>query len=298
MKVIITGANGFIGSNLVKKFANNGYEVVAIVRNESEDISRIQGKCQIIYSEISELFSNQDIFQIEEGAIVYHLAWQGVNGPDKADPVIQTNNIRMALEVAKFARQIKAKKLLCAGTIAEQAINSLPALEKTSGGMMYGAAKAALRVLLETYCKNIGLSVVWMQFSNIFGPSNKTGNLVSYTLGQLFKGEEATFGPADQPYDFVYVEDLIEAAYRLGIKDAEKSFYCLSSGTPRVLKDYLLSIGNIFGNPNLIKIGIRPDDGIKYDFSMFDNSALVDTIKNYISGSFEELIRYTIDHYN
>ena len=51
-----------------------------------------------------------------------------------------------------------------------------------------------------------------MQFSNIYGVGNKTGNLVSYTLGELMAGKEATFGPALQPYDFIYVDDLIEGS--------------------------------------------------------------------------------------
>jgi nucleoside-diphosphate-sugar epimerase len=55
-----------------------------------------------------------------------------------------------------------------------------------------------------------------MQFSNIYGIGNNTGNLVSYTLGELILNKEANFGPALQPYDFIYVDDLIEAVYRLG----------------------------------------------------------------------------------
>ena len=64
-----------------------------------------------------------------------------------------------------------------------------------------------------------------MQFSNIYGPSNKTGNLVSYTIGELKKGNEASFGPALQPYDFILVDDLIEAVLRLGEKETKRN-YC------------------------------------------------------------------------
>ena len=81
--------------------------------------------------------------------------------------------------------------------------------------MMYGVAKHACRLIVEDYCKNIGQNFVWMQFSNIYGVGNKTGNLVSYTLGELMAGKEATFSPALQPYDFIYVEDLIEQSIAL-----------------------------------------------------------------------------------
>ena len=132
-----------------------------------------------------------------------------MNGADKANPSVQLANIQMAIDCADICKKLNVKKYLCAGTVAENATFSLPNLEKTSGGMMYGVAKHACHLILEDYCKNIGQQFVWMQFSNIYGVGNKTGNLVSYTLGELMAGNEATFGPALQPYDFILVDDLI-----------------------------------------------------------------------------------------
>ena len=151
--------------------------------------------------------------------------------------------------------------------------------------------------MLENYCKNIGQDFVWMQFSNIYGPSNKTGNLVSYTISELMKGNEATFGPAMQPYDFIYVEDLIEAIYRLGVNETASNCYFIGSGEPRILKDYLLEIGREYGHEEQIKIGVRPDDGIIYTMDMFDTSKLEQDIGEYISRNFTEGIRYTLKHY-
>ena len=187
------------------------------------------------------------------------------------------------------------KKLLCAGTVAENAVFSLSHLEKTSGGMMYGVAKHACRLMVEDYCKNIGLPFVWMQFSNIYGVGNKTGNLVSYTLGELLSGREATFGPALQPYDFIYVDDLIEAVYRLGANETNQSFYYIGSGIPRQLKDYLLRIGELAECAEKVGIGIRSDDGIKYSMDMFRNDSLIGTIGNYVSTDFDCGIKKTIE---
>jgi nucleoside-diphosphate-sugar epimerase len=136
-----------------------------------------------------------------------------------------------------------------------------------------------------------------MQFSNIYGPNNKTGNLVSYTIGELTKGNGATFGPAKQPYDFIYVDDLIEAVLRLGEKNTSKNCYFIGSGEPRILKEYLLEIGHQYGNEELIKIGVRPDDGIAYTMDMFNTKPLVNDIGNYVSKSFTERIQYTIDNF-
>lgn len=295
--VIVTGANGFIGSSLIKKLIEKNVNVIAL------DISfknlKLPESDHIKAIEIS--LDNVDILMQmipnEEYDVMYHLAWAGVNGPSKADPVIQLKNAEMAMNCATVAKRLGVKKLLCAGTIAERATESLSNLNTTSGGMTYGVAKHCTHLMLETYCKNIGLEFVWMQFSNIYGPANKTGNLVSYTIGELEKGNEASFGPALQPYDFILVDDLIEAVLRLGENKTNKNSYFIGSGEPRQLKDYLLEIGQLCGKEELIKIGLRPDDGIKYTLDMFNTAPLKEDIGEYITKNFTDGIKYTLENY-
>ena len=296
-RVIVTGANGFIGSSLIKKLIKNNVEVVAL------DISFIKSnlpendlikKIKIDFDNVEKI---EKAIPLNKYDAFYHFAWAGVNGASKANPLIQLKNIEMTIKFATIANDIKCKKFLCAGTIAERVIESLSNINKTSSGMMYGVVKHATHLMLETYCKNIGLDFVWMQFSNIYGPENKTGNLVSYTIGELKKGNEATFGPALQPYDFIYIEDLIEAVIRLGKNKTRKNCYFIGSGKPRILKDYLLEIGKTYGKKELIKFGVRSDDGIKYTLSMFDTTELVTEIGDYTSKTFSEGIKYTLENY-
>lgn len=295
--VIITGANGFIGRSIIKKLIEKDVSVLAI--DISFDNSELPPSKLITPITVGLCDADNLIRCIPQGHYdaFYHFAWRGVNGPDKADPVVQINNVLMAINCASAAKAHGCEKFLCAGTIAEQSVNSLAHLIKTSGGMMYGVAKQCTRLMIETYCKSICLPFVWMQFSNIYGPNNKTGNLVSYTINELLNERNASFGPAEQPYDFVYIEDLLQAVYLLGEKECSKNFYYIGSGAPRLLKDYLTTIGEIYGAPELIKIGERPDDGIKYEISMFDNAPLVNDIGEYVTKSFEEGIKITIDSF-
>lgn len=292
-KVIVTGANGFIGSSLIKKLVANNVEVVAV------DISFAGDRlpATVLITKVESGVDTTLAEQIPAGEYdaFYHLAWRGVNGAEKSNPTVQLANIQMAVDCANVCKQIGVKKLLCAGTVAENATYSLPNLQQTSGGMMYGVAKHACQLIVEDYCKNIGLPFVWMQFSNIYGVGNKTGNLVSYTLGELMAGREATFGPALQPYDFIYVDDLIEAVYRLGTNETKKAFYYIGSGCPRILKEYLLRIGELAGYADKVGIGIRSDDGIKYSMDMFSNKDLVEAIGEYVTTDFDCGINKTIE---
>lgn len=291
-KVIVTGANGFIGSSLIKKLIDNNVEVVAV--DITFAVDRLPATDLITKVESGVDATLAEKIPVNEYDAFYHLAWRGVNGAEKADPTVQIANIRMAVDCANVCKQIGVKKLLCAGTVAENATHSLPNLRQTSGGMMYGVAKHACQLIIEDYCKNIGLPFVWMQFSNIYGVGNKTGNLVSYTLGELMAGKVATFGPALQPYDFIYVDDLIEAIYRLGANETKKAFYYIGSGRPRILKEYLLLMGELAGCPDKVSIGIRPDDGIKYSIDMFCNKDLVEAVGEYVKTDFDTGIKKTI----
>lgn len=295
-KVIIAGAGGFVGAALTQKFVENGFEVVAISQfyNASFPDSPLIQKIQ---ADIEDQDKIEQLIPSGEYDALYNLAWRGVNGPEKADPFIQLDSIKMAFVCANIAKAFHCRKYLCAGTIAERAVESLGHLDKTSGGMIYGTAKHCTRLMLETYCKNIGLDCVWMQFSNIYGPKNKTGNLVSYTLGELVKGKPASFGPANQPYDFIYVDDLIEAVFRLGKCRTTRKTYFIGSGEPQVLKDYLMMIGEIADKPELIQIGRRPDDGIVYSLDMFDTTPLKQEIGEYVSKTFHDGIKETLKAY-
>lgn len=295
--VIVTGANGFIGSSLITKLAEENVDITAIDISFSNSRLPVSDNIKRIEYSAEKNFELYDLLKGQKYDTFYHFAWQGVNGIDKANAVVQAKNIETVLEFANTAKKLECEKFLCAGTIAEQSVNSLSRLTETGGGMMYGAAKHSAHIMLETYCKNIGLNFVWMQFSNIYGPKNKTGNLVSYTVGKLLNGEAAEFGPAQQPYDFIYVDDLIEAVLRLGNTKTNESSYFIGSGEPRLLKDYLTEIGESVGRPDLIKVGVRPDDGIVYTYDMFDTSKLVRDIGCYAATSFTDGIKYTIENY-
>ena len=294
-KVIVSGASGFIGSSLVRRLLEEDARIWALGRHFRDGCLPASERITLVKDEGD---ADEVKKQLEGHAFdaFYNLAWQGVNGPEKASWEVQLRNLALALRYAELAHSLGCAKYLCAGTIAERALESLPQLQAVSGGMMYGAAKACCRSLLETRCKQLGQKFVWMQFSNIYGPGNKTGNLISYTLEQLKNGKRASFGPALQPYDFLYVDELIEAVCRLGLSETTEDFYYIGSGKPRILAEYLRAVGDIFGAPELIGIGERPDDGIRYRYDMLDSSRTLSAIGDYISAPFEEHIRYTIEH--
>lgn len=294
--VIVTGANGFIGRELVQKLYDEGHTVYSIVRS-NENVDELERNSIVITADYRNLSKIKERIDVGLECVLYHLAWQGVNGDDKKSIDVQNENIHIAIKVTQFAHEIGCSKILFAGTVAERALDSLSLLNIVPDGMIYAAAKQSVRVLLDVYCRNIGINHIWMQLSNIYGPTNKTGNIIGYTLGEILNGRDAFFGPAEQVYDLLYIDDLTEAMYRLGCCKSKKHFYFIGSGTPRKLKDYLITTGQLCGKCANIKIGRREDDGIKYDISIFSIDELTQEIGEYVSSSFENSMLKTIKEY-
>lgn len=92
------------------------------------------------------------------------------------------------------------------------------------------------------------------------------------------------------------MDDLIEAVYRLEVMETKDNFYYIGSGTPRILEDYLKAIGEICGRPDLIRIGERQDDGIRYGYDMMDSSPAFAAIGKYVSNMFENHVKYIVDY--
>lgn len=295
-KVIVTGANGFVGTWLVKEMAKHGLKIFAVVRDENENIENIKDidGVEIVYCDMSEMSSLRDKIAAEVDTF-YHLAWRGAGGAERADYEIQLNNVRCACDAAVAAKALGCRKLLCAGTVTEKIAENILNIDVKAENTIYGLEKHNLHCLLDILCKKIGIDYVWMRFSNIYGPYNNSGNIVSYTLKELAKGNVPEFSKGLQPYDLVYIEDLVYGMYLLGENDVENNTYFIGSGTPRLLKDYLVEIRDIYGDNAQIALGARPEDGLEYKEEWFDTMPLERETGYRARFSFREGITKTVE---
>ena len=275
-KAIVTGANGFVGQWLVKELIRHDITVYAVIKDENEDISvfGVINELNIVYCDLSNIKNLCDLIPDNDIDVFYHLAWTGAGGPLRADYAVQLDNARYSCDAAYAAKQLGCKKFLAAGTITENVVDNMLKMQNPSQNMMYGICKKTTRLLLNVYCQMIELPFVWMQFSNIFGPGNFSGNLISYTMTELINGKKPSFSKGTQPYDFIYIKDLVNAVYLLGVKELKERSYFLGSGKSRLLREYLSAIPEILGNGYEVGIGERPEDGIEYKTEWFDISAL------------------------
>lgn len=298
-KVIVTGANGFIGSWLCKELTEKGIRVFAIVRNENSNIEKIDknDNIKIIYCELDKISELKNKILDRDIDVFYHLAWSGSGGKDRSNYNTQLLNVKYACDCANIAKELKCEKFLCAGTITEKIAENALSINKKSENLIYGLAKHTTHYMIDIICKKIDLDYVWMQFANIYGPYDKTDNIINYTLKSFNEGTVPEFSDGNQMCDFIYIKDLVKAIYLLGEKNTHSNFYFLGSGYPRMLKEYLIAIRDAYNGKCEIGLGKRPDYNIDYKKEWFDISKLQqDTgYKSYFT--FEEGINETINRW-
>lgn len=296
-KVIVTGANGFVGYWLTRELIKHNVKVTAIIKDTCEDISMFLGMdgVDFVYCDLSQLTSLPQKVECHDYDVFYHLAWISAGGEGRADYSIQLKNVKYACDAVKVASQMGCQKILLSGTITEKLAENILNLPGKAVNNIYGICKHMTHCLVDVESKRQDIDYVWMQFSNLYGPYSINGNIVGYTIKELLQGNEATFGPANQVYDLLYIEDLVKAAYLLGTCETKKNSYYIGSGKLRILSNYLKEIGSICGKPEMIKIGARPDDGTRYEESWFDITPLKEDTGYSPLVPFEEGVRQTIN---
>ena len=296
-KVIVTGANGFVGYWLIRELCKNNVKVTAIIKDTNENISMLSeyNGVDIVYCELAELDTLKEKIVDRDYDAFYHLAWISAGGAGRADYAIQLQNVKYACDAVSIAKELGCKKILFSGTITEKIAENILNLSGKAINNIYGICKHTTHCLVDVESQRKGIDYIWMQFSNLYGPYSINGNIVGYTIKELLLGNDATFGPANQIYDLLYIEDLAHAVYLLGKCPTTKHTYYIGSGNLRVLSDFLKEIGAVCGEPDKIKIGARPDDGTRYDENWFDIQDLKNDTGYETHVAFADGVRQTME---
>lgn len=183
MKILITGATGFIGKELCNKLVSEGHLIIGISRDPDLHISS-NSNLRFLKYELGNVLPNEVIeFEPE---LLYHLSWEGI--PDFSDSIC----IKNLLDQVKFFLELKKitslKKIIASGTCAEYGLDSGKCHENTIQYATYfGWSKSSIRGFLEIYCKDIGLKFVWLRIFYVYGPNQRSKSLVPYLMEMSFK---------------------------------------------------------------------------------------------------------------
>ena len=297
-RVIVTGADGFIGTNFIKKLVEQHVEVWAVVYPLSETKHRIMGLKSVhcVETDISELQSKAAQFPKDVDAF-YHFAWQGVNANDRNNLGIQLVNIDLCLKCIEFAATLGVKKFILPGSTSEYLYYGRPINEQAipSPQNAYGSVKVALRYLAEQHAKQLRLDFIYVVITGIYAADRKDNNVIFYTIDKLLRGEKPSVTKLEQQWDYVNIEDVVEALMLVGEKGKSGAFYAIGHGDNQPLYKYIEVIRDYI-NPNLpLGIGEVPYANDILPSSCIDLSKLQEDTGFVPCVNFEEGIKAVID---
>lgn len=258
MNILISGASGFIGHKLLSSLLKDGYNVSTIGRTETPGVKNYYyDLSKTVNTNIKNQLSNRiDTF--------FHLAWNGVNGPEKNDAQLQLNNLSITHSAIDLANSINCK-IITLGSASEFALTDTTITEDTPASPVnaYGWAKAASRVQEKNESNN---NLIQTVVGSIYGPGRNSGDVLSFVMGKLLSGDNPVINSdGEQLWNFIYIDDLIDALKGLSDKGEINSNYVIGSKNNKKIKDYLYDVKNIV-NPKLdVIFGSKSSDNVILD---------------------------------
>ena len=271
---IVTGANGFIGSNTVKYLVRQGVKVTALIHDGHGDNLPDSDLVETCDFELENIKAVKEKLTVGDYDIFYHFAWNGSAGEARANTKLQLSNAQWTLEALELAHEVGCKRFVCAGSIME---HETVAAAYTQGnkpglGYIYGGGKLIAHVMCMSMAAKLGIELVWPEITNAYGVGEVSPRMVNTTIRKCIHGEAPQFTAGTQNYDFVYIDDVARAFYLIGEKGKPFHEYLIGSSTARPLKEFLLEMKSSIA-PNLDFIfGDIPFTGINLPLSRFDCS--------------------------
>ena len=296
-KVIVTGANGFIGTALCRELFNQGISVIAVVRNEEENISNIENLkgLRVVYSDLSEFKKLHKKISDRDVDVLYHLAWVGSAGSLRGNSEVQFNNIRYTCDTVEACSKMNCKRFVFASSIMEYEIEALMATDATPGiNTLYSSAKVSADYMARTIAGSLEVDYIRAVISNIYGPGELSSRLVNTSIRKLPKGEHCAFSAGEQTYDFIYIDDAAKTFVAIGEKGVTNRTYYIGSQNPKPLKDFLCELRDQV-DPNIeIGLGEIPFNGVSLTYDEFNVYAVKEDTGFVPTVSFAEGIKSTI----
>jgi UDP-glucuronate 4-epimerase len=243
VRAVVTGAAGFIGSQLVEKLLRGGHDVVGIDSFTSyyhPDYKRANvadatgnGGFSFIEADLNDV----DLGRILDGVgVVYHLAGQpGVRASwGREFDIYLSENVlatQKLLEAAK-TRSIERFVLASSSSVYGQA-ERFPTRESDRPQPVspYGVTKLAAEQLCQLYRGAFGVNTVCLRYFTIFGPRQRPDMAFSRFIDAALAGRPLTIiGDGRQSRDFTYVDDGVAATIAAGEKGAPGSVYNVAGG--------------------------------------------------------------------
>lgn len=276
MKILITGASGFLGKHIVDEAIKQGHEVLCLKHSEIDN-------CQ----------ENVNTFAPE---ILVHCAWGGVSAADRNNPELQAANIEMSKKVVML---YPFKQIIGAGSQDEYGnINEVVDEEHPLKPISeYAKAKISFCNWLKEYAESHNIEWQWIRIFNMYGTGQALNWLIPAIIAKCKNGEktmDTTKG--EQQYAYLNADDFGRAMVSVFGAKGKCGIYNISSSNPLPLHDIFMMIKELTHSDIEFNFGAMPyrqgqsmmicGNSEKFInlFGMFETTSITQGIKQLLEG--------------
>lgn len=234
--ILLTGATGFLGSNILKKLLGINYKMIILKRSFSNTF-RIENDLKNIKIYNLDEINLEKIFEENEIDIVLHTATQYGRKQESIVDIVESN-LMLPLKLLSLSQVYNVKTFINTDTLLDKRISS------------YALSKKQFRNWLQFYSNN--MTCINVSLEHFFGPKDDSTKFVTYIIKSLIEEvEKLDLTAGEQERDFIYIDDVVEAFIVIiqNINNQNGFYeYEIGSGVNIKIKDFILKTADILEN--------------------------------------------------
>lgn len=299
MKILLTGATGFLGSHIAEALLANDVNLMITKRSMSSlnNCTSFIDHVQVINSDNPIWISQACSFSPD---IIIHSAWTGVLSGNRYDWPVQLSNIDFMNSLLYIAEKSNVSKFIALGSQAEY--GDFDGIVSENAGLFpvnsYGYVKSMVSRMVGSFCDLRGIDWYWLRVFSVYGERESNQWLIPGLLTNMLDnmaGMDLALG--QQRYAYLYVKDFANAVMKVCSGKAPCGVYNLSSSTAIELRVLLEHLRDRLNPAFELRFGALPYRAGQPMLVQGDVSKFVKSFGHFENTPLNAGLEYTITYY-